>query len=269
MAKPIMDEWDWIRCGVAGWRPDTFVSIHKLQYRIMTWKSSEYIDITADIPDGEKLAKEAVEAFGASDAEFALCPPTEEIVEAVRRLLKKPRPIMNMWRWLETVGCRYWICIWVEVKNLRASILTMKSGKCVDITADIPDGEKLAKEAVEASGGSLSKSFMYPPTEEIIEAAQRLMKKRGPIMNMWRWEEFVSSKHWPDLWVEIKNMQARIFTGKFSKSVDITADIPDGEKLAKEAVEASGGSFSQPFMYPPTEEIIEAAQRLTKKETQR
>jgi hypothetical protein len=84
---------------------------------------------------------------------------------------------MNEVEWVAFFVAGGWPDLYVDVQNLRASILSERSGKCVDITADIPDGEKLAIEAVEAFGGSITRSGMYPPTEEIIEALQQLMKK--------------------------------------------------------------------------------------------
>jgi hypothetical protein len=87
------------------------------------------------------------------------------------------KPIMNEADWVALFVAGGWPDLYVDVQNLRARILCERSGKCFDITAEIPDGQKLAIEAVEAFGGSLSRSGMYPPSEEIIEAAQRLMKK--------------------------------------------------------------------------------------------
>ena len=60
--------------------------------------------------------------------------------------------------------------LYVNVQSFRAEIIYRKK----NITEDIPNGESLAEEAVDLSGGTISRSGVYPPTNVIAEEVKKL-----------------------------------------------------------------------------------------------
>jgi len=70
-------------------------------------------------------------------------------------------------------------------------------------------------------------------------------------------------KSWGDVSIEVDvwNCEARIFAVRNQTSVLITDLIENGEDLAQEAVEEAGGSITMSGVYPPSQKIIEEANK--------
>jgi len=85
------------------------------------------------------------------------------------------KPIMNQIQWCAFEGK---LILWVDVAGCRVRIMhRLNNGSVEDITDKIPDGKKMAVEAMEAFGGAANVSEVYPPTYEIIGAIRALIAK--------------------------------------------------------------------------------------------
>ncbi len=62
--KPVCNQLEWIAFFEAGGTPEVFVNVYNCQARIMVLRDGKYVDVTEEIPNGQRLAEEAVEAFG-------------------------------------------------------------------------------------------------------------------------------------------------------------------------------------------------------------
>lgn len=84
------------------------------------------------------------------------------------------------------------------------------------------------------------------------------------IYNQVEWIALFESGGMPDIYVNVSNFQARIFIRDGKEYIDITDDIPNGEKLAIDAVKKAGGGINISGWYPPTDRIIKAIQAMQK-----
>ncbi|MEW6770133.1 MAG: hypothetical protein AB1330_01890 [Bacillota bacterium] len=89
MATPIMSEAEWVLFFEAGGVPEIFVNVWNCRARIMVCSGSEYKDVTDKLPDGQRLAEEAVEAFGGAINISGWYPPTHEILAAYCHYLEQ------------------------------------------------------------------------------------------------------------------------------------------------------------------------------------
>ena len=87
--------------------------------------------------------------------------------------MRKHKPACNQLEWIAFFEAGGTPEVFVNVSNCRARIVVLRDGNYVDVTGEIPNGEKLAEEAVYAFGGAINISGWYPPTKEIIEALKR------------------------------------------------------------------------------------------------
>jgi hypothetical protein len=88
MTKPIMGEPEWAALFIGGDFPDVYVNVWDLRARIM----ANGQDITELIPNGKKLALDAVQAAGGTITMSGWYPPSEEILSAIEELRKKGHP---------------------------------------------------------------------------------------------------------------------------------------------------------------------------------
>ncbi len=94
----------------------------------------------------------------------------QQYIEENKDLLKtQPKPLYNVAEWI-AINQNGIPELYVNVMDFKATI--RYKGK--DITKEIPNGSKLATDAVIASGGSISISGIYPPTDVIAEEVQKL-----------------------------------------------------------------------------------------------
>lgn len=84
MAKPVCNQLEWIALFETGGTPEVFVNVCNFKARIMVFQDGEYADVTEEIPNGQELAEEAVEAFGGAINISGWYPPTQEIIKALR-----------------------------------------------------------------------------------------------------------------------------------------------------------------------------------------
>lgn len=85
------------------------------------------------------------------------------------------KPIMSEAEWTALLMSGEFPRIFVNVWDCKANIMIRKEdGKYVNITPLIPDGERLAREAVEAAGGTITTSGWYPPSDEIMQTIKKL-----------------------------------------------------------------------------------------------
>jgi len=87
MTKPIMSEAEWTALFISGKLPRIYVNVWDCKASIMIRGEDEkYVDITSLIPDGERLAREAVEAAGGTITTSGWYPPSEEIMQTIKKL---------------------------------------------------------------------------------------------------------------------------------------------------------------------------------------
>jgi hypothetical protein len=82
-----------------------------------------------------------------------------------------------------------------------------------------------------------------------------------PIMSEAEWAALFMSGSFPDVYINVWNLRARIM----ANGQDITELIPNGKKLALDAVQAAGGTITMSGWYPPSEEILLAIEELREK----
>jgi|GEM_PF-1833358 len=81
-----------------------------------------------------------------------------------------------------------------------------------------------------------------------------------PIMSEPEWAALFMSGGFPDVYINVWNLKAKIM----ANGQDITDLIPNGKKLAFDAVQAAGGTITMSGWYPPSEEILSAIEELKK-----
>jgi len=81
------------------------------------------------------------------------------------------------------------------------------------------------------------------------------------IMNESQWAALFMAGEFPDIYIHVWNLRARII----ANGRDITDMIPDGQRLGIEGVGAAGGTITMSGYYPPSDEIIRAIKALRKK----
>ena len=96
----------------------------------------------------------------------------QQYIEENKNIINSnPKPLYNIAEWI-AINQKGLPELYVNVMDFKATI--RYKGK--DITKEIPNGSKLATDAVIASGGSISISGIYPPTDVILEEVQKRFK---------------------------------------------------------------------------------------------
>ena len=80
MRKSVMNQVEWIALFESGYMPEVFVNVSNCKARILALKGGEYVDVTEEIADGERLAEEAVYDFGSGINISGWYPPTRRLL---------------------------------------------------------------------------------------------------------------------------------------------------------------------------------------------
>ncbi|ORX22465.1 hypothetical protein BVF91_11535 [Thermoanaerobacterium sp. PSU-2] len=91
----------------------------------------------------------------------------KQYIEENKHLIQ-PKPLYTVAQWV-AINQQGLPELYVNVMDFKATI--RYKGK--DITKEIPNGSKLATDAVIVAGGSISISGIYPPTDVILEEVQK------------------------------------------------------------------------------------------------
>jgi len=86
------------------------------------------------------------------------------------------KPIMTEPEWVSLFIAGNMPEVYINVWNLKARIKVRRGNQEIDITDDLPDGKRLAIKAVEAAGGAITMSGLYPISDEIAAEIKELIK---------------------------------------------------------------------------------------------
>ena len=84
-ATPLYDQLSWFLAFQEDEPPLVFVNVAGFQARILVRRGQQYADVTDQVPNGRRLARQAVHAFGGVLSQSGWYPPTDRLMVALKQ----------------------------------------------------------------------------------------------------------------------------------------------------------------------------------------